>query len=41
MNFIFFSRLSREKGSDLVIEAFSQISKDTGKLPGNLFIFSE
>lgn len=41
MNFIFFSRLTREKGSDLMIEAFAQIVEEKDKLPGNLFIFSE
>lgn len=41
MNFIFFSRLTREKGSDLMIEAFARIVNEQGRLPGNLFIFSE
>lgn len=41
MNFIFFSRLVREKGFDLLVEALSEIVQKTGELPGNIFIFGE
>jgi glycosyltransferase involved in cell wall biosynthesis len=41
MNFIFFSRLTREKGFNLIVDAFARIIDEQGKIPGNLFIFSE
>jgi len=41
MNFIFFWRLAREKGFDLVVGALSEIVEKTGELPGNVFIFGE
>ena len=41
MNFIFFGRLAKEKGFDLVVQALSEISHTTGELPGNICIFGE
>ncbi len=41
MNFIYFWRLAREKGFDLMVHALSSIVERTGELPGNIFVFWE
>lgn len=41
MNFLFFWRLAREKGFDLILHALENITQKTGELPGNFFLFGE
>lgn len=39
MNFIFFSRLAKEKGFDLLVHSLENITEKTGELPLNFFVF--
>ncbi|MDD5376967.1 MAG: glycosyltransferase [Candidatus Gracilibacteria bacterium] len=41
MNFIFFGRLAKEKGFDLLVRSLENIVHKTGELPGNFFLFGE
>lgn len=41
MNFIFFWRLAKEKGFDLLVRSLDNIVQKTGGLPGNFFLFGE
>lgn len=41
MNFIYFGRLAKEKGFDLIVRALARIVDMTGSLPGNIALFGE
>ncbi|HBB27454.1 TPA: hypothetical protein DCZ36_03085, partial [Candidatus Gracilibacteria bacterium] len=41
MNFIFFGRLAKEKGFDLLVHSLENIVQKTGELPGDFFLFGE